>query len=122
MRDHSQQEVSAITRTNTPHTAGAARNSMPRTTGSSTSAVRTRVRSTLSGLLGGLRGGELLAGAPEAALAVLVRGDRFAEGLGAEIGPQRVGEIELGVRELPQQEVGDALLAARADEQVGLRR
>ena len=40
---------------------------------------------------------------------------------GIEIGPQRVGEIELGVGELPQQEIADALLAAGADEEVRLR-
>src|SRR5689334_11968416 len=122
MRDHSQHETSAIASTNRPHTAGDERNSMPRTTGSSATAVTTRVSSTLSSLLGGLRGVELLAGAAEAALAALVRRDRLAEGLGAEVGPERVGEVELGVRELPQQEVGDALLAAGADEEVWLGR
>ena len=39
-----------------------------------------------------------------------------------EVGPQRVGEVELGVGELPQQEIADALLAAGADEEVRLRR
>ena len=41
---------------------------------------------------------------------------------GVEIRPEQVGEIELGVGELPQQEVRNPLLAAGADEEVGLRR
>src|SRR5689334_11743252 len=123
MRDHSQHEMSAITSTNRPHTAGEDRKSMPRTIGSSATAVMTRVSSTLAGgLRGGLGRDELLAGAAEAPLAPLVRRDRLAERLGAEIGPERLGEVELGVGELPEQEVGDALLAAGADEEVGLGR
>src|SRR5688572_1190661 len=62
-----------------------------------------------------LGGAQLLARAPEAALTLLVRADRRLEGRGIEIRPQRFGEIELGVGELPQQKVADALLAARAD-------
>src|SRR5919108_5564539 len=99
---------------------------MPRTTGSRATAVRTRVRSI--GNLGlaragqGLAFGQLLAGAAEPALAPRVRGDGLVQGFGAEVGPERIGEVELGVRELPEEEVGDALLAARADEEVGLRR
>ena len=38
----------------------------------------------------------------------------------AEVGPQRVGEVELGVGRLPQQEVRQPLLARGADEQVEL--
>src|SRR6476619_2021101 len=47
-----------------------------------------------------------------------------AEGTGVEVRPELVGEDELRVGELPQQEVRDAQLAARADEQirVGKRR
>src|SRR5690348_5689193 len=62
----------------------------------------------------------LLARAPEAALAPGVRRYRGRQRARVEIGPQQVGVIKLGVGELPQQEVGDPLLAARADEQVGL--
>src|SRR5207245_11402887 len=36
----------------------------------------------------------------------------------AEVGPHRVGEVELGVGALPQQEIGEPLLAAGADQQV----
>ena len=42
------------------------------------------------------------------------------EVLAAEVGPQDVGDPDLGVRDLPQQEVRDPQLAARADEQVGV--
>src|SRR4051794_29532772 len=38
-----------------------------------------------------------------------------------EVGPQLVREDELRVRELPEQEVRDAQLAARADQQVRVR-
>src|SRR5689334_20796813 len=65
---------------------------------------------------------QLLARAPETALARAVGTDRRIERGGVEIGPQRVGEIKLGVGQLPEQEVADALLAAGADEQIGLRR
>src|SRR5260221_456893 len=64
----------------------------------------------------------LLARAAEAALAAAVRIDRLIQRRGVEVRPKLVGEIELGVRELPQQEVADPLLAAGADEQIRLRR
>ena len=38
-----------------------------------------------------------------------------------EIGPQHVGEDEFGVSRLPQQEIGNALLAGCPDQQVGIR-
>ena len=38
----------------------------------------------------------------------------------AEVGPERVGDPDLGVRDLPEQEVADAHLAARADQQIGI--
>jgi len=44
----------------------------------------------------------------------------FVKLCGIEVGPQGVGEIKLSVGQLPQHEVADARLAARADEQVGL--
>src|SRR5438094_56489 len=61
---------------------------------------------------------ELLAGAPEAALAVAIPSDRRVELLGVEIRPQRRGEIQLGIRKLPKQEITDALLASGANEQI----
>src|SRR5687768_11580399 len=132
-RDHSQAPASAIASTKSDHQVGLARNSMPRTTGRIATAVRTRVLSTEDAiarregrasarLREGLGGHELLAGAAEASLAAAIGGEGLLQRGGAEIGPQGVGEVELGVRELPEQEVGDALLAAGADEEVRLRR
>src|SRR4029434_1193308 len=65
---------------------------------------------------------ELFARAAETTLALLVRRDRGIERGAVEIGPEQIGEIKLGVRKLPEQKVGNSLLAAGADEQVGLRR
>ena len=48
--------------------------------------------------------------------------DRRVERGRVEVRPQQVGEIELGVGELPEQEIADALLAAGADEEIGLGR
>src|ERR1700682_5349756 len=47
-------------------------------------------------------------------------GDRLFQVLLAEIRPQRVDEHQLGVGTLPQHEIADALLAAGADQQVGV--
>src|SRR5262245_26860298 len=38
----------------------------------------------------------------------------------AEVGPERVGHPDLGVGDLPEQEVADAHLAARPDQQIGI--
>src|SRR5688572_3537776 len=92
-------------------------------TASSTAAVPARLKgSRESSDFGALRLLELLARAAEAPLAPAVRRDRLVERRAVEIGPQRLGEIKLGVGELPQQKVGDALLAPGADEKIGLGR
>src|SRR5581483_2820347 len=57
----------------------------------------------------------------EAAPAPRVRRERVAQLAGPELRPQRVDEDELGVRELPEQEVRDSELAGRPDQQVGIR-
>src|SRR5687768_17551780 len=100
--------------------ARGSRNSAAIRIASSTAAVPARLRN--SGNVGALRLLELLAGATEAPLAAAVGCDRRIQRRAVEIGPERVGEVQLGVRELPQQEVADALLAPGADEEVGLRR
>ena len=46
---------------------------------------------------------------------------RLVEGGRAEVRPQAVGEHELGVGGLPDEEVADPLLAAGADDEVGVR-
>ena len=37
-----------------------------------------------------------------------------------EIGPERVGNVKLGVSNLPEEEIADAHFAGSADEQIGL--
>src|SRR6185436_6453545 len=58
--------------------------------------------------------------ATEPPLALAVLGQRRLEGLAREVGPQLIGEDQLGVRRLPQQVVRQPPLAARADDQVGV--
>ena len=48
------------------------------------------------------------------------RRERVAEVIGAEVGPERVGEDELGVGRLPEHEVRDPELARGADQEVDL--
>src|SRR3954468_12169546 len=62
--------------------------------------------------------GRLSATEPPLPRAVLLQ--RRLEGLAAEVGPQLVAEHQLGVGGLPQQVVGQAALAARADDEVGV--
>src|SRR5262245_53728338 len=57
----------------------------------------------------GLRGSQ-----SEAALALLVEAEGLHELALAEIGPQRLGNVDLRVRELPEVEVAHPHLAARA--------
>src|SRR5262249_19212415 len=94
---------------------------MSRNTGSITSAVARRITSA------GLRGGSRvrLAGVDtshpaEAAAPPLVVGDGPVEMSRAEVGPEGGRHPQLGVGDLPQQEVGDPHLPARANEQVGI--
>src|SRR5437867_13246031 len=56
-----------------------------------------------------------------AAVALLVRDNRVEQIAPAEIGPQRLGDPNLGVGDLPEEEVADAHLAARADQQIRIR-
>ena len=136
-RAHSQAASAAIAAATRRPAERGSRNSAARSAAISTIAVTTRspsiawpgpatpadgVRQAVRRRVGACDCDELLAGAAEAALAPAVRGDRGVERRGVEVGPQRLGEVELGVRELPQQEVADALLAAGADEEVGLGR
>src|SRR5688500_8193481 len=59
--------------------------------------------------------------AAEPALARLVVSNGLEELPAPEVGPEHRGDEELRVGELPEQEVGDALLAGGADEEVGVR-
>src|SRR5262249_18390020 len=67
-----------------------------------------------------LRRLHLLARPAEPPLPLPVPVDRGVERDRIEVGPQHVGEVQLGVGELPQQEVRDPLLPTGTDEQVGL--
>src|SRR5688572_12609263 len=82
---------------------------------SSGRSARGDTRHALSGL-------KLFAGTTEPALTVCIGTDRLVERRSVEIWPQGFGEIELGIRELPQKKVADALFAARADEKIRLGR
>src|SRR5438552_1076899 len=83
----------------------------------------TRTSNTSSGLSASMaRPAGTSTAKPAAPLAAAVRSDGLVERRGVEVGPQRLGEVELAIRELPQQEVADALLAAGADEEIRLRR
>src|SRR5262245_5089128 len=119
---HSCAAASRISAIRSCSPSGGSRNSAASSAAISTAAVAIRAASCPLGDLGTLRRFELLAGTAEAPLAAAVGSDGEVERRGVEVGPQRVGEIKLGVRKLPQQEVADALLAAGADEEVRLRR
>src|SRR5262245_54117675 len=62
------------------------------------------------------------AGAAKAALPALELPERAQQVLLRKVRPQDVGEVELGVGELPEEEVADTLFAARPDEKIGLRK
>src|SRR5678816_4257307 len=105
--------------------AWAGRNQIvPMTTGNRTSAESTRVRLLSpafcllpSAFASSPRHRRLLD--PSVPPIALLVGDYGLEQMGhAEVGPQRVGDPDLRVGDLPQQEVADAHLAARADQQV----
>src|SRR5688572_24861762 len=88
----------------------------PSNTATRTIAVKTRCLSTTRGLAGPVV--QLLA---REAITPLARGKRFQRRLqvrNLEIRPQDVADVNFGVREIPQQEIADAVIAAGADEQV----
>jgi hypothetical protein len=58
------------------------------------------------------------ASAPEPAVAAGELEEGGVEGVRPEVGPERVGGEQLGVRGLPDEEVREALLAARPDDEV----
>ena len=63
---------------------------------------------------------ELFLSEPEPSLPSLIVEDRGQQVLLIEVGPQCIGKIELRVRRLPQKEVADSLLAARAYDEIGV--
>src|SRR5437868_10233652 len=87
----------------------------PRTAGSRATATTMRDQNALRRRLLSL----LSAAEAAAAARIVLQGG--AELRLAEVGPQGVDEDELGVRQLPEQEVRDAKLARGADQQVRIR-
>src|ERR1700679_2778297 len=71
--------------------------------------VAVRIRSLSIDARIGLSG-NLIGRTAESPLALPVKRQCGVEMRGREIGPRHVGEVELGVREIPQQEVADAHL------------
>src|SRR2546425_1112600 len=55
------------------------------------------------------------------AVALLVGNDRFEKVAAAEIGPQRFGDPDLSIGDLPQQKIADAHLAAGPNQEIGIR-
>ena len=51
---------------------------------------------------------------------MLIRDERLVEFFLRKVGPERVAEVELTVRALPQKVIADALLPAGADEKIGI--
>src|SRR5687767_13613403 len=62
----------------------------------------------------------LCARATEPPLAALEVRDCVEELALPEVRPQGVGDVDLRVRDLPEKEIADAHLAARANEQIGV--
>src|SRR5580700_2262349 len=92
---------------------GGAKSTSAATAGSRIAAVRSLVLSTQAGV-------GTVGDCAETALAKLVGGDRAQKFALAEIGPQRIGKIELGVGELKQKKIGDAQFAGSTNQQVGI--
>src|SRR5262249_57969280 len=88
--------------------------------GSAMAAVSSRVRSRVALHRAQPLALELGARASEAPLPLLEECQRLEVLALAEVGPQRLRDVHLGVGELPEEEVADAHLAAGADQQVGV--
>ncbi len=76
--------------------------------------VRCGRKSVGKGLIG------RFAEAAEAAFALLIVGDGLQKMEATKVGPQALRDEDLGVGDLPQKKVGDALLAGGANDQVGI--
>src|SRR5580658_10705822 len=112
--DHSQAPASTTAVMAILVAKGGSHSSMTSSSPMRTAAVMIRVLSTR-------RTPGLLRGAPEAALTGGEECQRRIQLGGIEVRPQAVGEVQLGIGEVPQQEIADAMFAAGADEQVRVR-
>src|SRR5690349_15886407 len=84
----------------------------PSSTATRTMAVSTRCLSTAG------RSAHLFAGQAEATFARGEGSQCRLEVRHVEIGPQRLADVQLGVGQIPQQEIADAVIATGADEQI----
>src|SRR5262249_8816211 len=111
----------AATATMKPANSGVQRYSMiSHSAGSAMAAVRSRVRSRKTLHRAQPLALELGGGATEAALPLLEERQGVEVLPLAEVRPQRLSDVHLGVRQLPQKEVADTHLAAGANQQVGI--
>src|SRR6185312_16415708 len=120
--DHSQAPMITTSVNATTVASGGSHRTTARSSATSTAAVVTRFL-MLSAMtcrrLGAASSGALLrAGEAEPAFPAGEELQRGVELGDVELRPQLVGEVELAVREIPQQKVADALLAAGANEEV----
>ena len=63
---------------------------------------------------------QALPGQSEATFAATKGGKRLREIVGVEFGPHPLGEMQLGIGAFPEQEIGEPLLAAGADDQIDI--
>ena len=42
------------------------------------------------------------------------------QGIGIEVRPEHIGDVNFGIRQLPEQEIADAMFPAGADQQIGI--
>src|SRR5690242_20075695 len=110
----------SMTRNRATAIAGtAARMRARRSEGASRGSLRRRARACPAGVRA-RRAITRLSSPAEATAPAGELGERLLEGLAREFGPQLLAEDELGVGRLPQQVVGQPLLAAGTDDHVGI--
>src|SRR5580658_1070570 len=120
--DHSQAPASTSTVMTATVTHPGSHSSVGRNSAASTTAVMIRLRSATEITVRSSLDRAVLRGRlPETALAPGKEGVRLLQIAHCEVRPQLRAEVQLGVGQIPQQEVTEPLLGAGADQQVGLR-
>src|SRR5690554_6380775 len=121
MLAHSQAPSEMIAPVNRAKPAGGRKKMPPIAIGARISAVIIRIFNTsmvaVSLLLCGA-GGDLVVGLAEPALAPGIGFQCTLPLIGLEVRPEHLREIDFGVRQVPQQEIADALLASCTDQHV----
>src|SRR5690606_38784772 len=118
---HSQAPRTIMAPVNRANPKGGRKKIPPIAMGARIRAVIIRVLSTVMIALSLLfcgAGGNLIVSLTKTALAMTVGVQCFQHFFYLEIRPEHVGKIKLGVSQVPQQEVTDALLARRANQQI----